>query len=83
MLGPLSRRSCPSPQPHRPDVRLRWRDLLPLVGFLAPTAAIGYGVVLPRSCAAGLNELTIGFASTLAGVAVTYVLGLRSVLSRR
>jgi hypothetical protein len=74
----LRRSSCPVPPPSRS--RLRLRHFVPLVGFLAPTIVIGYGVVLPRSCAAGLNELTIGFASTLLGVAITYTVGLATAL---
>ncbi len=45
------------------------RHLMPLLGF-----------VIPRSCIAGLNELTVGFATTVAGACVTYWLGLRAVL---
>lgn len=52
----------------------------PLAGFVVPTVAIGYGIVIPRSCIAGINDLTIGFATTVIGAAVTYFLGLRSVL---
>ena len=50
---------------------------LPLAGFVVPTVAIGYGVVIPRSCIAGWNELTVGFAATVAGVCLTYVAGVR------
>jgi hypothetical protein len=50
------------------------------VGFVVPTIVIGYGVVIPRSCIAGINELTIGFTTTVLGACVTYVLGLRAVL---
>jgi hypothetical protein len=56
------------------------RHFVPLLGFVVPTLAIGYGVVIPRSCIAGLNELTIGFATTVAGACVTYFLGLRAAL---
>jgi len=59
---------------------MTWRHFLPLVGFVLPTAAIGYGVVIPRSCIAGVNELTIGFAVTIGAACLTYVLGLRAVL---
>lgn len=38
---------------------------------------LGYGFVIPRSCIAGLNELTIGFGTTVLGACVTYVLGVR------
>jgi SAM-dependent methyltransferase len=54
------------------------RLYLPLVGFVVPTVVIGYGVVIPRSCIAGVNELTVGFAGTIVGAALTYVAGVRS-----
>ena len=57
------------------------RHWLPLLGFIVPTVAIGYGVVIPRSCIAGVNELTIGFAGTVVGACVTYVLGIRAALA--
>jgi ABC-type Fe3+ transport system permease subunit len=53
---------------------------MPLLGFVVPTVVIGFGFVIPRSCIAGLNELTVGFATTVAGACVTYWLGLRAVL---
>src|SRR5262245_14485508 len=56
------------------------RHFVPLVGFVVPTVVIGYGVVIPRSCIAGVNELTVGFATTIAGAVVTYVAGLRAAL---
>ena len=62
---------------------MRARHLLPLVGFVVPTAVIGYGVVIPRSCIAGINDLTVGFASTIVGACGTYVLGLRAALRDR
>jgi hypothetical protein len=62
---------------------MRARHLLPLVGFVVPTAVIGYGIVIPRSCIAGINDLTVGFASTIVGACVTYVLGLRAALRDR
>jgi len=57
---------------------VRSRDFIALVGFVVPTVAIGYGWVIPRSCIAGVNELTIGFATTIVGACVTYVLGVRA-----
>jgi hypothetical protein len=62
---------------------MKARHLLPLVGFVVPTAVIGYGVVIPRSCIAGINDLTVGFASTIVGACVTYVLGVRAALRDR
>ncbi len=57
------------------------RHFLPLIAFVVPTLAIGYGVVIPRSCIAGVNELSLGFGLTVLGACATYVLGLRAVLA--
>ena len=59
------------------------RHLMPLIGFVVPTVVIGYGFVIPRSCIAGVNELTIGFAATIAGACATYVMGVRNALRDR
>jgi len=58
------------------------RHFAPLAGFVLPTVLIGYGVVIPRSCIAGWNELTVGFGATILGACITYVAGLR-VAARR
>jgi hypothetical protein len=60
-------------------MRLRPRHFTPLAGFVVPTLAIGYGFVIPRSCIAGWNELSLGFAATVAGACLTYWMGLRLV----
>jgi ABC-type Fe3+ transport system permease subunit len=52
---------------------------LPLLGFAVPTVVIGYGFVIPSSCIAGLNELTVGFAATVVGACATYWAGVRAV----
>lgn len=49
------------------------------MGFVVPTLVIGHGVVIPQSCIAGVNELTLGLASAIAGARVTYWMGLRSL----
>jgi hypothetical protein len=59
--------------------RLELRHFAPLASFVLPTVGIGYGVVIPRSCIAGLNELTVGFATTVVGACLTYWAGLRLV----
>jgi hypothetical protein len=56
---------------------LQRRDLVLLAGYVLPTAVIGYGVVIPRSGVGGVNELTIGFGSSIVAACVTYVLGVR------
>jgi hypothetical protein len=53
--------------------------LYPLIGFVVPTLLIGYGFVIPKSCIAGINELLIGFATTVIGASVTYWMGIRAV----
>lgn len=58
---------------------LRPRHFLPLAGFVVLTVVIGYGFVIPRSCIAGWNELTIGFAATVLGACLTYFAGIRLV----
>ena len=55
------------------------RHYLPLLSFVLPTVVIGYGFVIPRSCIRGINELSIGFGTTILGAALTYVVGVRSV----
>jgi hypothetical protein len=55
--------------------RLRARHFLPLAGFVVPTVLVGYGVVIPRSCIAGWNELSLGFGATVLGACITYCLG--------
>ena len=58
---------------------MKTRYFLPLLGFVVPTVIIGYGFVIPRSCIAGMNELTIGFASSIVGACLTYLAGIRIV----
>ncbi len=50
---------------------------IPLALHLIPTLAIGYLIVIPQSCIAGMNELTIGFAAANAGFVLSYVAGVR------
>jgi ABC-type Fe3+ transport system permease subunit len=59
---------------------MKLRHWIPLLGFVLPTIVIGYGFVIPRSCIAGVNELTIGFATTVVGACLTYWMGVRAVL---
>jgi hypothetical protein len=58
---------------------MKLRYFVPLLGFVAPTLAIGYGVVIPGSCIAGVNELSVGFATTVAGACLAYWAGVRAV----
>ena len=54
--------------------------LYPLFGFVVSTIVIGYGIVIPASCIAGVNSLTVGFATTVLGASLTYWFGIQSVL---
>jgi hypothetical protein len=63
--------------------RLTLRHFVPLVGFVVPTVIMGYGVIIPASCIAGVNELTVGFAGSIVGACVTYWVGLRALLRER
>jgi SAM-dependent methyltransferase len=60
----------------------RVRPYIPLLGFVLPTVVVGYGVVIPRSCIAGVNELTIGFGTTILGAVFTYIAGQRAVVPK-
>lgn len=54
-----------------------WRAYFPLLLHLLPTLGVGYFLVIPRSCIAGLNELTVGFALANLGFSLSYVAGVR------
>jgi hypothetical protein len=62
---------------------MKARYFTPLLAFVVPSLLIGFGVVIPGSCIEGVNRLTVGFASSLAGAAGAYWLGIRAVLSDR
>ena len=66
-----------------PGSRLRLRHFVPLVGFVVPTVLIGYGFTIPRSCIAGVNELSVGFGGSIVGACITYWMGLRAALRER
>ena len=55
------------------------RHYWPLIAFVVPSALIAYGVVLPRHGITGLNEISVGFAASLAGAALSYAMGIASI----
>lgn len=57
------------------------RHFVPLIGFAVPTLLIGYGIVIPRSCIAGFNELSVGFGTTVLGACFAYLAGIRVALN--
>lgn len=62
---------------------MKLRHFYPLLGFVVPTVVIGYGLVIPNSCIAGLNSQSVGFATTVVGACVTYWVGVRDALRRQ
>jgi hypothetical protein len=64
----------------RGERSMKLRYFYPLIGFVLPTLIIGYGLVIPRSCIAGLNDLTLGFATTVLGACLTYWFGLQTAV---
>jgi len=68
--------------PQKSSATLRLVDYVPLIGFVVPTAVIGYGFVLPHHGLAGINELSVGFGTSIVAACVTYVLGVRRALRR-
>lgn len=59
------------------------RYFTPLLGFVLPSLVIGFGIVIPGSCIAGVNSLSVGFASSLLGSCGAYWLGIRTVVADR
>jgi hypothetical protein len=55
----------------------RFAPYLPLVLHLIATLGIGYLIVIPQSCIAGVNELTIGFAAANLGFVLAFLGGVR------
>ena len=43
---------------------MKLRYFMPLLGFVLPTLVIGFGFVIPGSCIAGINQLTMGFLTS-------------------
>jgi hypothetical protein len=59
---------------------MKLRYLVPLITFVVPTVVIGYGFVIPNSPIAGLNELTVGFGTTVLGACLMYLAGIQMVI---
>lgn len=53
----------------------------PLILHVGPTLVIGLGFVIPQSCIAGINPLSVGFVITVAGFIPAYLAGVS--LARR
>ncbi len=60
---------------------MRFRLYLPLLFHIVPTALIAYLWIIPNGPVAGINDHSIGFASSLLGTIAAYHAGIR--LARR
>jgi membrane protein DedA with SNARE-associated domain len=61
---------------------IRFTHLVPLILFVVPSLVIGYGFVLPRNHVSPLSELSVGFAGTVLGASISYLVGIRLALRR-
>ena len=59
---------------------MKFKYTFPLFGFVIPTLVIGYGFVIPNSVIAGVNELSIGFGTTVLGACLAYFAGIHLVM---
>lgn len=55
----------------------------PLAGHVIGTLAIGFGQVIPGSCIAGVNALTVGFAVSIVSTCLAYWLGVHIAVRDR
>jgi hypothetical protein len=56
---------------------------LPLAAHVVGTLAIGFGAVIPGSCIAGVNALTVGFLGSIVSTVVAYWVGIRLAVRSR
>jgi hypothetical protein len=56
---------------------------VPLVAHVIGTLAIGFGSVIPGSCIAGANALTVGFTASVVSTVVAYWVGVRLAVHGR
>ena len=59
---------------------VRLKNFYPFLGYLLPTVLITYGIAVPRSCLAGVNAQTIGFAVAMIAAGLAYWQGIRLAL---
>ncbi len=62
---------------------MKLHHFYPLAGHVIPTLAIGFGQIIPGSCIAGVNALTLGFAASVVSACIAYWLGVRVALRDR
>lgn len=62
---------------------MRLHHFLPLAAHVVGTVAIGFGSVIPGSCIAGVNPLTVGFVASIVSTVVAYWVGIRLAIRSR
>ena len=62
---------------------MKLRYFLPLAAHVLLTMVIAFGTVIPGSCIAGLNTLTVGFAASVVGTCLAYYAGVWTVARDR
>jgi len=60
----------------------RFSLYLPLLLHVIPTLGIGFFIVIPQSCIAGVNELTVGFGAANLGFVLAYAAGVKLASKR-
>jgi hypothetical protein len=61
---------------------MRLIHFLPLAAHVVGTVAIGFGSVIPGSCIAGVNALTIGFVASIVSTVLAYWAGIGLAVRR-
>ena len=59
---------------------MKFKYTIPLLGFVVPALVFGYGFVIPNSVIAGVNELSVGFGTTVLGACLAYFTGIHLVM---
>ena len=59
---------------------MKLRYVIPLAAHVVPSVVIGFGYIIPGSCIAGLNALTVGFAASIVSACVAYWIGIRTAV---
>ena len=62
---------------------MKARYFVPLAAHVVGTLAIGFGSVIPGSCIAGVNALTVGFTVSIVSTIVAYWVGVRLAVRGR
>ena len=55
----------------------------PLAAHVVITLGVGFGHVIPGTCVAGVNALSIGFIASVAGTCLAYWAGIGLAVRRR